>query len=37
MLDNWRNKKYVEMEKRLLTDDEMKEINGEFIDEKDVD
>ena len=34
---NWGNKKYVEMEKRLLTDDEMKEINGQFIDEKDVD
>lgn len=34
---NWGNKKYLEMEKRLLTDDEMKEINGQFIDEKDVD
>ena len=33
---NWGNKKYLEMEKRLLTDDEMKEINGQLIDEKDV-
>lgn len=30
---NWGNKKYLEMEKRLLTDDEMKEINGQLIDE----
>lgn len=34
---NWRNKKYMEMEKRLLTDDEIKEINGQLIDAKDVD
>lgn len=33
---NWGNKKYLEMEKRLLTDDEMKAINGQLIDEKDV-
>lgn len=33
---NWGNKKYLEMEKRLLTDDEMKVINGQLIDEKDV-
>ena len=33
---NWGNKKYVEMEKRLLTNDEMEEINGKLIDEKDV-
>lgn len=35
---NWgdRNRKYLEIEKRLLTDDEMKEINGQLIDGKDV-
>lgn len=33
---NWGNKKYLEMEKRLLTDGEMKAINGQLIDEKDV-
>ena len=33
---NWGDKKYLELEKRLLTDDEMKEINGQLIDEKDV-
>src|SRR5699024_701590 len=31
------DKKYLEMEKRLLTDDELEEINGKLIDEKDVD
>nr|WNL64402.1 Protein rep [Brochothrix thermosphacta] len=34
---NWGDKKYLELEKRLLTDDELKEINGQLIDEKDVD
>lgn len=33
---NWGDKKYLELEKRLLTDAEMKEVNGQFIDEKDV-
>jgi len=33
---NWGGKKYLEMEKRFLTDDEMEEINGKLIDEKDV-
>src|SRR5699024_988613 len=33
----WGDKKYLEMEKRLLTDDELEEINGKLIDEKDVD
>src|SRR5699024_9649213 len=32
----WGDKKYLEMEKRLLTDDELEEINGKLIDEKDV-
>src|SRR5699024_3348839 len=27
----WGDKKYLEMEKRLLTDDELEEINGKFI------
>ena len=31
------NQKYLELEKRLLTDDELQEINGQLIDEKDVD
>ena len=34
---NWGDKKYLELEKRLLTDDELQEINGQLIDEKDVD
>lgn len=33
---NWGGKKYLELERRLLTDDELKEINGKLIDEKDV-
>src|SRR5699024_4958887 len=33
----WGDKKYLEMENRLLTDDELEEINGKLIDEKDVD
>lgn len=32
---NWGNKKYLEIEKRLLTDEEIKEINGQLVDEKD--
>ncbi|WP_107841228.1 protein rep [Metasolibacillus meyeri] len=34
---NWGGKKYSELEKRYLTDDELEEINGKLIDEKDVD
>lgn len=34
---NWGGKKYIELEKRYLTNEEMKEINGQLIDEKDVD
>ena len=34
---NWGGKKYLELEKRYLTDDELKEVNGQLIDEKDVD
>lgn len=34
---NWGDKKYLELEKRLLTDDELQEVNGQLIDEKDVD
>lgn len=33
---NWGGKKYLEMEKRYLTDDELEKINGKLIDEKDV-
>lgn len=33
---NWGGKEYLELERRLLTDDEMKEINGKFIDEEDL-
>lgn len=29
--------KKIELEKRYLTDDELKEVNGQLIDEKDVD
>ncbi|TMZ59442.1 replication protein, partial [Klebsiella pneumoniae] len=34
---NWGGKKYLEMEKRYLSDDELKEINGKLINEKEVD
>src|SRR5699024_12869122 len=34
---NWGGRKYLEMEKRYLTDDELEEVNGKLIDEKDVD
>src|SRR5699024_6041380 len=34
---NWGGKKYLEMEKRYLTNEELEEINGQLIDEKDVD
>ena len=34
---NWGGKKYIELEKRYLTDDELEEINGKLIDEKEVD
>src|SRR5699024_12270028 len=34
---NWGGRKYLEMEKRYLTDDELEEVNGKVIDEKDVD
>lgn len=34
---NWGGRKYLEMERRLLTDDELEEINGKLIDEKDID
>ena len=33
---NWGGKKYLDMEKRYLNDDELKKINGKLIDEKDV-
>lgn len=33
---NWGGKKYIELEKRYLTDDELEEINGKLIDEKEV-
>ena len=34
---NWGGRKYLEMEKRYLTDDELEEINGKLIDEKEID
>ena len=34
---NWGGKKYLEMEKRYLSDDELKEVNGKLINEKEVD
>lgn len=34
---NWGSKKYVELEKRYLSDDELEEINGKLIDEKELD
>lgn len=34
---NWGGKEYLELERRLLTDDELEEINGKLINEKDVD
>src|SRR5699024_2630355 len=34
---NWGDKKYLVLERRLLTDEEMKEINGKLIDEKEID
>lgn len=33
---NWGGKRYIELEKRLLDDNELEEINGKLIDEKDV-
>jgi len=33
----WGDKKYLEMEKRYLTDEELEEVNGKLIDEKDID
>jgi len=33
---NWGQKNYIEQEKRLLTEEEQKEINGQLLDEKDV-
>src|SRR5699024_1254998 len=31
---NWGSKRYLEMEKRLLDDNELEEVNGKLIDEK---
>lgn len=33
---NWGNKKDLEFQKRLLTDDELQEVNGQLIDKKDI-
>lgn len=33
---NWGQKNYIEQERRLLTEEEQKEINGQLLDEKDV-
>lgn len=37
LLYNWGKGKYVEDERRLLTEQEQKEINGQLLDEKDID
>src|SRR5699024_6845377 len=37
IMSTWVDKKYLKREKRLLTEDELEEINGKLIDEKDVD
>lgn len=34
---NWGDKKYLALERRYLTDDELEEINGQLIDEKEID
>ena len=34
---NWGGKEYLEIERRLLTAEELEEINGKFINEKDID
>ena len=34
---NWGSKRYLEMENRLLDDNELEEVNGKLIDEKDID
>lgn len=34
---NWGNRNYLEYEKRLLDDDELEEVNGKLIDEKNID
>src|SRR5699024_7463034 len=34
---NWGSKEYLEIEKRLLNDEELEEINGKLINEKEVD
>lgn len=36
ILYQWGNKKYIEQEKRLLTENEQKEINGQLFDEIDI-
>lgn len=33
---NWGGKEYLEMERRLLTDDELEKINGQLLDEEEV-
>ncbi len=33
---NWGQSQYIEKEKRLLTDDEQKEINGQLLDEMEI-
>lgn len=33
---NWSGKEYLEMERRLLTDDELEKINGQLLDEEEV-
>lgn len=36
ILYNWGQKKYIEQEKRLLTEDEQKEINGQLLNEEEI-
>src|SRR5699024_12773571 len=37
LLYNWGHKDYIEIEKSLLTEEEQKEINGQFLDEEEHD
>lgn len=36
ILYNWGQSQYIEKERRLLTEDEQKEINGQLLDEMDI-
>ncbi len=36
LLYNWGKKEYIEQERRLLTEEEQKEVNGQFFDEMEI-